>query len=711
GQLRLKNPDQRRGYTFTLAEVHSAALWLFQDERANPSSTTNSSIAATTGGSSFQSFPVSSSTAAAPPSALGAPDTLIVKREDLNAMFGRFHMQATAPRPPMAPGTYQAPPGWTQNNGLCHYCNEPGHIASRCETANKDLAEGLIARNYDNKIVLPTGHFLPREYRDDLAGMRNRFIEWHAQHPGNRRGPPALNNDPNQGPGPAPATQMMLEVSPVEQLSQYSLFTRESRIEALKHEIEVLSQMDTAVVEGRMTRSGARAVGFVPPPANQYESDEPVPRQATPGPAPAQAPVPEVVRNAAPIAPVPPMPRRASPGPRATSEPPSSAQARSQVPAQGVPLITHPYSLARDATYQPPAQRVMGAPSKPAGQPQQQTTYPSTNQAAYRTRPPAYNQEVIQAVYERSLNASSITISHKELLAVSPEVTNKYREYVTPIRKPPVPTVATHAYMEEIDEETDEVIVSTPKVVRFVDDDPVVLPFVPGVMAQELVPVPEAPEPVDVPDFSPDEYATTVTQVEGEDNQYYVSCPYDTYLSGLPPGAVPKPLKTGGESHHLRCIRSKVNNREEVDCILDGGSQIISMSEATCHALSLPYDPATRMSMQSANGTTDTSLGLCRNVPFSIGHIIVYLQVHVIRAAAYDILVGRPFDVLTASLIQNYTNEEQTITITCPNSGIKTTLPTFPRTRPKFSMPMPVKNEHSFDTTDRDVTVFRSSGN
>ncbi|THH18639.1 hypothetical protein EUX98_g8920, partial [Antrodiella citrinella] len=187
----------------------------------------------------------------------------------------------------------------------------------------------------------------------------------------------------------------------------------------------------------------------------------------------------------------------------------------------------------------------------------------------------------------------------------------------------------------------------------------------PGVMAQELVPIPEAPEPVDVPDFSPDEYATTVTQVEGEDNQYYVSCPYDTYLSGLPPGAVPKPLKTGGGSHHLRCIRSKVNNREEVDCILDGGSQIISMSEATCHALSLPYDPATRMSMQSANGTMDTSLGLCRNIPFSIGHIIVYLQVH------------------------NYTNEEQTITITCPNSGIKTTLPTFPRTRPKFSMPMP----------------------
>ena len=42
---------------------------------------------------------------------------------------------------------------------------------------------------------------------------------------------------------------------------------------------------------------------------------------------------------------------------------------------------------------------------------------------------------------------------------------------------------------------------------------------------------------------------------------------------------------------------------------------------------------------------------------------------HVIWEAAYDVLLGRPFDVLTESLIRNYEDENQTITIWDPNSG------------------------------------------
>ena len=55
------------------------------------------------------------------------------------------------------------------------------------------------------------------------------------------------------------------------------------------------------------------------------------------------------------------------------------------------------------------------------------------------------------------------------------------------------------------------------------------------------------------------------------------------------------------------------------------------------------YDPAIKLNMQSANGTRDWSLGLARNVPFTIGTITLYLQVHIIDSPAYDILLGRPF--------------------------------------------------------------------
>jgi hypothetical protein len=108
------------------------------------------------------------------------------------------------------------------------------------------------------------------------------------------------------------------------------------------------------------------------------------------------------------------------------------------------------------------------------------------------------------------------------------------------------------------------------------------------------------------------------------------------------------------------------------------------MSEEVCHELSLVYDPTIKLNMQSANGTVDQSLGLARNVPFLIGGLTFYMQVHIIRAPAYDILLGRPFDVLTQSVIQNFSNEEQTITITDPNTGRTATVPTSPRQPPRF---------------------------
>ena len=52
-----------------------------------------------------------------------------------------------------------------------------------------------------------------------------------------------------------------------------------------------------------------------------------------------------------------------------------------------------------------------------------------------------------------------------------------------------------------------------------------------------------------------------------------------------------------------------------------------------------------------------------------IGDIMLYVQIHIIRSPAYDILLGRPFDVLTESVVRNFTNEDQTITIFDPNTG------------------------------------------
>ena len=123
----------------------------------------------------------------------------------------------------------------------------------------------------------------------------------------------------------------------------------------------------------------------------------------------------------------------------------------------------------------------------------------------------------------------------------------------------------------------------------------------------------------------------------------------------------------------------KIDHQIDTECIVDPGSQIIAMSEAVCHDLALIYDPTIQLNMQSANGEIDRSLGLVRNVPCRIGTITLYLQMHVIRDPAYDILLGRPFDVLMESVVRNFRNEDQTITIKDPNNGTIITIPTMPR--------------------------------
>ena len=128
-----------------------------------------------------------------------------------------------------------------------------------------------------------------------------------------------------------------------------------------------------------------------------------------------------------------------------------------------------------------------------------------------------------------------------------------------------------------------------------------------------------------------------------------------------------------------------MDNKKKVEAIIDPGCQIIAMSQAVCHDLGLTYDPRITLNMQSANGEIDRSLGLARNVPFTFGDLTLYLQVHIIKSPAYDILLGRPFDVLTSSIVTNYPNEDQTLTLTDPITREAVTVPTISRDRRPFA--------------------------
>ena len=143
-------------------------------------------------------------------------------------------------------------------------------------------------------------------------------------------------------------------------------------------------------------------------------------------------------------------------------------------------------------------------------------------------------------------------------------------------------------------------------------------------------------------------------------------------------GEEPKAVYVAKDSQAIRSVFPLINGVEKLESLHDTGSQIVSMSERIADRLGLIYDPDIIINMQSANKQVEKSLGMAKNVPFLFGDITVYLQVHIIRDPAYDVLLGRPFDVLTSSTVYNNTDGSQVIKIKDPNSLRSAMVPTFP---------------------------------
>jgi len=306
---------------------------------------------------------------------------------------------------------------------------------------------------------------------------------------------------------------------------------------------------------------------------------------------------------------------------------------------QPVTTPEHPYQNAKDAAYAPPNMRNVGAPIKAPAITKKVET-------AYKVLPAVHDPAIAVDVYKRSMEAP-ITITQRELLSLSPEVRSKVRDETTTRRLPNILVSATGQNALQIEEDfCDESLDNASSETLF---------------SQRCCSHGRGPPrgAIILPD------------------------PIERYIRSLPPGQEPDPdrLIIAKESSAVRSIAAIIDNTKRRECILDPGCQIVAMSEETCHALSLAYDPTIRLNMQSANGNTDWSLGLARNVPFTIGSVTLYMQVHIIASPAYDVLLGRPFDILTESIVRNFANEDQTITITDPNTLQRYTIPTFPRGR------------------------------
>jgi len=158
-----------------------------------------------------------------------------------------------------------------------------------------------------------------------------------------------------------------------------------------------------------------------------------------------------------------------------------------------------------------------------------------------------------------------------------------------------------------------------------------------------------------------------------------VGDPVVQYLGSLKEGETPKKIVVAQESQGLRAVYPLINGTKELESLLDGGSQIVSMAKDVAIELKIAWDPNITVHMESANKALQETLGLAKNVPFLFGHITIYLQIHIMDKPAYQVLLGRPFDSVTESLVKNEKNGNQKLTLTDPNTGARCTMETHER--------------------------------
>lgn len=255
---------------------------------------------------------------------------------------------------------------------------------------------------------------------------------------------------------------------------------------------------------------------------------------------------------------------------------------------------------------------------------------------AYKNKAPVEDEIDVEDLVKKALDAE-ITIPLRSLAGASTVVRDEIRKQVTRIRK-----------------SVDKTMLAT-----MIAED-----------GQEYIDVASIP----VATFTVSEEVTS----EIPEGHLVGDDPVLQYLKEVDGGDLNK-LLVAKVSEPLRCIYAVVNHTGQEECLLDSGSQIVSMGKEVATTLGLTWDPNIRINMESASSHIEKTLGLARNVPFSVGGITIYLQVHILENPPYKVLLGRPFEILATSTVKTESDGATLVTIIDPNTKRQATIPAYER--------------------------------
>ena len=505
---------------------------------------------------------------------------------------------------------------------FCFYCGTENCHSGSCPRAAEDVQAGLIRRDAANRIVLSNGQEIPRTIPG--GNMRARVINWHAQNPRandeRAQGAGAQNNGPTVGG--FSYTVALEEAQGYEQ--------GWSRDALTLHLQEVGGQRKSRMVFD----------GVYPPPAKKTTAKKPASEPiAAEVPAPPSEPaVRAVAHGTRSHRPATPRPEAAAAS--SQNQPPPAPPAEEAVvlpeATLGGETPIHPFANAKAV--------VVDVSQKPPALP---TRNPARNAAQVRPVMKLMDGKAIDRVQQRILD-SQITVTSGDLLSISPELAKRLHDGTT---------VRRVLFRDPLAGEgaTVDRMIADLRGQHTANATTALLEELPGLDSDEE----DEPAATVLAQATPARPLSDPMQ-RGEDDSVIVA----------------RPLSA------LRTVWARVGSHPEfAECILDPGSQIVAISESLCNHLHLVYNPANTLGMESANGIVNRSLGVAMDVPLTINGtgITLYLQMHVMRDAAYGILLGRPFDALASTIVETSPDGVHRLTLRCPNTQRIAVVPTFNR--------------------------------
>ncbi|KAJ6522748.1 hypothetical protein B0H19DRAFT_1086006 [Mycena capillaripes] len=128
-------------------------------------------------------------------------------------------------------------------------------------------------------------------------------------------------------------------------------------------------------------------------------------------------------------------------------------------------------------------------------------------------------------------------------------------------------------------------------------------------------------------------------------------------------------LLTASPIDSLHGIEMLVNNTHRVMCALDQGSEIVAMNRNIWKMIGVPLSPEKVLTMESADSNQSITPGVVENLKFTVRDMELFLQVHVVDGAPFNILVSRSFFRFTECHMKYYADGPQELTLTCPTWG------------------------------------------